>query len=106
MLKNLRNIEFSKKLLIFIEVPSSNVFTLELGESGKIIFRPSGTEPKIKLYYTAVGQSWEEANTLMERFKAAKPASSRRKRCAVQVFSALSLSLSASFWDWLFYSPL
>lgn len=48
-----------------ILLPKSNVFTLEIGGSGKIIVRPSGTEPKIKLYYTAIGKDWGEAKAVL-----------------------------------------
>ena len=50
-------------------LPASNVVTLELGACGKVILRPSGTEPKIKLYYTAVGKTWAEADERMRNFR-------------------------------------
>ena len=34
-------------------LPKENMVVLTLGEHGRIILRPSGTEPKIKFYYTA-----------------------------------------------------
>ena len=44
-----------------VELPSSNVITLVLGDRGSVIVRPSGTEPKIKLYLTAIDAQQDAA---------------------------------------------
>ncbi len=49
-----------------INLPKSNVLELILGEQGSVIARPSGTEPKVKFYYTAVGKTQEEAKALLD----------------------------------------
>lgn len=49
-----------------IQLPKSNVLEFVLGQHGSVIVRPSGTEPKVKFYYTAVAQSEEEANILLD----------------------------------------
>ena len=36
-----------------VTLPKSNVLVLQLGEKGTVILRPSGTEPKVKIYLTA-----------------------------------------------------
>lgn len=50
-----------------IELPKSNVLEFLLGNNGSVIVRPSGTEPKVKFYYTAVAESKEEASQLLDR---------------------------------------
>ena len=50
-----------------IALPSSNVLEFILGEQGSVIARPSGTEPKVKFYYTAVGNSKNDAEELLQR---------------------------------------
>lgn len=47
----------SKEILL----PKSNVITFYLEDGATIIIRPSGTEPKIKIYYTTIGKTREEA---------------------------------------------
>ena len=47
--------------LLPIELPKSNVLELILGDKGSVIARPSGTEPKVKFYYTAVAPDKETA---------------------------------------------
>lgn len=47
-------------------LPKSNVVTLELGEKGSVIVRPSGTEPKVKLYLTAVDREKEMALAFLQ----------------------------------------
>lgn len=53
-----------------IGLPRSNVLEFVLGDQGSLIIRPSGTEPKVKFYYTAVGATPEEARNLLDAMKA------------------------------------
>ena len=47
-----------------ITLPKSDVLAFFLEGGAKVIVRPSGTEPKIKTYYTAKAPTYEEATTL------------------------------------------
>ena len=49
-----------------IALPKSNVLEFLLGDKGSVIARPSGTEPKVKFYYTAVAPSQEDAKALLD----------------------------------------
>ena len=53
-----------------ILLPKSNVLEFILGGQGSVIARPSGTEPKVKFYYTAVASTVEEAKNLLDAMKA------------------------------------
>lgn len=44
-----------------ITLPKSDVLAFDLEENASVIIRPSGTEPKIKAYYTSTGVTREEA---------------------------------------------
>jgi phosphoglucomutase len=51
-------------------VDDSDVMEFDLSDGCKILARPSGTEPKLKIYYTGVGKTEEEANGNIDRMKA------------------------------------
>ncbi len=53
-----------------IPLPKSNVLEFILGEQGSVIVRPSGTEPKVKYYYTAVAPDKVSAQKLLDAMKA------------------------------------
>ena len=52
-----------------ILLPKSNVIYLELEDDNNFIIRPSGTEPKIKLYCLMKGNTEAEADELLEKVK-------------------------------------
>lgn len=66
IVKNMITGEISKTGL-----PESNVLYYELEEDGWCCIRPSGTEPKIKIYIGIKGNSEEDANVKLEKLKEA-----------------------------------
>ncbi len=54
-----------------IELPKSDVLAYSLAGGAEVIVRPSGTEPKIKIYLTAIGENKADANYLMSQLEAA-----------------------------------
>lgn len=55
---------------IDIDLPQSNVIALNLSDNNAVIIRPSGTEPKIKLYITAVGKDKNNAESICKKLVA------------------------------------
>ena len=54
-----------------IDLPKADVLTYHLDCGASVIVRPSGTEPKIKTYYSAKGESHEAAAALQQKLAAA-----------------------------------
>jgi phosphoglucomutase len=53
-----------------ITQPKSDVLYYTLVSGDKIIIRPSGTEPKIKIYYSIRGNDKDEATKTLEKYRA------------------------------------
>lgn len=53
-----------------IDLPKSNVLAYTLTDGNKIIVRPSGTEPKIKAYITAIGKNKAQAQAIADKLLA------------------------------------
>ncbi len=52
-------------------LPAANVLIYKLDGGAEVIVRPSGTEPKIKTYFTTLGKDLEEAQTQKDKLAAA-----------------------------------
>ena len=50
-----------------LTLPKSDVIAYKLEDGASVIIRPSGTEPKIKAYYTTIGDTREAAKALEEK---------------------------------------
>ena len=50
-----------------INLPKSNVLGFDLADGASVVIRPSGTEPKMKAYYTATAATFEEAKALEQK---------------------------------------
>ena len=53
-----------------IKLPRSNVLSYKMPGGTGVIVRPSGTEPKIKIYITARGNSWDDSRAISNAIEA------------------------------------
>ncbi len=51
-----------------MELSGSNVLRFEMADGTSVIVRPSGTEPKIKVYILAQGRDREDARANVEKY--------------------------------------
>lgn len=65
--KNGTNTEIKTGNVSKIDLPSSNVLSYTLPSGSGVIVRPSGTEPKIKVYITACAKTREQAQEMYEK---------------------------------------
>lgn len=63
-----KNLETGEEKVI--NLPKSNVLQYNLEGEHMVIVRPSGTEPKIKLYLTAVGENKDNASEIIDSIAA------------------------------------
>ena len=54
-----------------IALPVSNVLKFIFNENSWYAIRPSGTEPKVKIYYSVMGKDQQDAESKMEILKKA-----------------------------------
>jgi len=52
-------------------LPKSDVLYFELDNNVDFVIRPSGTEPKVKIYYLAKGNTYEDAKISSDKVKLA-----------------------------------
>lgn len=55
--------------LNMLTLPKSNVLKYELEDRSWFVVRPSGTEPKMKIYLAVIGNSIEDSNVKMNIFE-------------------------------------
>ncbi len=51
-----------------MELSGSNVLRYEMADGTSLIVRPSGTEPKVKVYILAQGKDAADANANLEKY--------------------------------------